>query len=37
LRKLAHQAYGQWLLGLVAAGVFAYGAFCLIQARYREV
>jgi hypothetical protein len=37
LRKLAHQPYGKWLLGVVAAGLFAYGVFCLIQARYREV
>jgi hypothetical protein len=37
LRKLADQPYGRWLLGMVAAGLFAYGIFCLIQARYREV
>jgi hypothetical protein len=37
LRKLAAESYGPWLLGLVAAGLFAYGLFCLIQARYREV
>jgi hypothetical protein len=37
LRKLADQPYGRWLLGIVAAGLFAYGVFCLIQARYREV
>jgi hypothetical protein len=37
LRKLATQAYGDWILGIVAAGLFAYGLFCLIQARYREV
>jgi hypothetical protein len=37
LRKLATQTYGQWLLALVAAGLFAFGVFCLIQARYREV
>lgn len=37
LRKLAHENYGSWLLGIVAAGLFAYGVFCLLQARYREV
>jgi uncharacterized protein DUF1206 len=37
LRKIAAQPYGTWLLALVAAGLFAYGVFCLIQARYREV
>lgn len=37
LRKLAHQTYGTWLLGVVAAGLFAYGLFCLVQARYRDV
>jgi Domain of Unknown Function (DUF1206) len=37
LRKLATAPYGRWLLGIVAAGLFAYGVFCLIQARYREV
>jgi hypothetical protein len=37
LRKLAHEPYGEWLLAIVAAGLFAYGVFCLIQARYREV
>jgi hypothetical protein len=37
LRKLVHEPYGEWLLALVAAGLFAFGVFCLIQARYREV
>jgi Domain of Unknown Function (DUF1206) len=37
LRKLAHEPYGEWLLAVVAAGLFAYGVFCVIQARYREV
>jgi Domain of Unknown Function (DUF1206) len=37
LRKLADEPYGEVLLALVAAGLFAYGVFCLIQARYREV
>jgi Domain of Unknown Function (DUF1206) len=37
LRKLAQEPYGEWLLAIVAAGLFAYGVFCVIQARYREV
>ena len=37
LSKLAHQSYGSVLLGIVAAGLLAYGVFCLFQARYREV
>jgi hypothetical protein len=37
LRKLANAPYGTTLLSIVAAGLFAYGLFCLIQARYREV
>jgi hypothetical protein len=37
LAKLAHQSYGHVLLGLAAAGLLAYGLFCLVQARYREL
>jgi hypothetical protein len=37
LRKLANASYGPWLLGFVAAGLFAFALFCLIQARYREI
>jgi MFS family permease len=37
LRKLANAPYGTVLLSIVAAGLFAYGLFCIIQARYREV
>jgi Domain of Unknown Function (DUF1206) len=37
LRKVAAESYGMWLLSIVAAGLLAYGVFCLIQARYREV
>jgi fumarate reductase subunit D len=37
LRKLANAPYGTALLSIVAAGLFAYGIFCIIQARYREV
>lgn len=37
LQKLARETYGSWLLGLVAAGLVAYGVFSLIEARYRRV
>jgi hypothetical protein len=37
LRKLAEAAYGPWLLGITAAGLVAYGVFCLVDARYRDV
>lgn len=37
LRKLAQQSYGQWLLGLTALGLVAYGIYCLVDARYRDV
>jgi hypothetical protein len=37
LQKVADAPYGSALLSIVAAGLLAYGVFCLIQARYREV
>jgi hypothetical protein len=37
LRKLAQQEHGPYLLGVVAAGLLAYGLFCVVQARYRKV
>jgi hypothetical protein len=37
LQKLAHASYGSWLLGLTAAGLVAYGVFCLVDARLRDV
>jgi hypothetical protein len=37
LRKLARAEYGQVLLASTAAGLMAYGRFCLVQVRYREV
>jgi hypothetical protein len=37
LRSLAQQSYGPWLLGIVAAGLAAYGAFMLVEARYRRL
>ena len=37
LQKLAHASYGPWLLGLTAVGLVAYGIYCLVDARLRDV
>jgi hypothetical protein len=37
LRKLLDGAYGQALLGALAAGVLCYAVFCFAEARYRRV
>lgn len=37
LATLAEQPFGPWLLGAVAVGLVAYGAFMLVQARYRRI
>ena len=37
LQKLVHASYGPWLLGLTAAGLVAYGIYCLVDARLRDV
>ena len=37
LAKLLRQDYGDTLLGLVASGLIAYGLYCFVEARYREV
>jgi Domain of Unknown Function (DUF1206) len=37
LAKLLRQDYGSALLGLVALGLIAYGLYCFVEARYREV
>jgi uncharacterized protein DUF1206 len=37
LQKLAGEAYGPFLLGAAAFGLAAYGLFCIVQARYRDV
>lgn len=37
LAKLAHEPAGPFLLGVVAFGLLAYGLFCFVQARYRDV
>jgi hypothetical protein len=37
LAKLGSEAFGPLLLATVAFGLLAYGLFCFVQARYREV
>jgi hypothetical protein len=37
LQKLAHASYGPYLLGVTAAGLVAYGIYCLVDARLRDV
>ena len=37
LQKLANAPYGPVLLGLVAAGLIGFGAFSLVESRYRRV
>ena len=37
LGKVADAPHGPLLLGVVAAGLLAYAAFCAVQARYRRV
>jgi hypothetical protein len=36
LRTVLDAPYGQWLLTLVAVGIAAFGAFCLVRARFPE-
>jgi hypothetical protein len=37
LQKLVHASYGPFLLGVTAAGLVAYGIYCLVDARLRDV
>lgn len=37
LNALSQQSYGPWLLAVIALGFAAYGAFSIVQARYRKV
>lgn len=37
LQALAAQPFGQLVLGLVAVGLIAYGAYSLVEARYRRM
>jgi hypothetical protein len=36
-RSVASSQYGPWLLALLASGLFCYGLYCLIEARYRDL
>jgi hypothetical protein len=37
LSKLAHHSYGPYLLGVVAAGLVAFGLYSIADARYRRI
>jgi hypothetical protein len=37
LQKLAAAHYGPYVLGFTAAGLVAYGLYCLVDARFRDV
>jgi uncharacterized membrane protein YiaA len=37
LEALARQPHGSWLLGLVALGLLAFGAYSILLARYRRI
>ena len=37
LRELVDGPYGSWLLGIVAAGLIAFGMYSLTDARYRRI
>ena len=37
LAKIAHTSYGPFLLGIVAAGLIAFGVYSLSDARYRRI
>ncbi|TLS37938.1 DUF1206 domain-containing protein [Pseudalkalibacillus caeni] len=37
LSKIAEQPFGQWMLGIVAAGLLFYGIFMVFKAKYRRI
>jgi hypothetical protein len=37
LSKIAQQPFGQWLLGIVAVGLFLYGVFQILQGKNRHM
>jgi Domain of Unknown Function (DUF1206) len=37
LAKVYDRPYGPWLLGVVAAGLLAFGIFSITEARYRRI
>ena len=36
-RSVASSHYGAWLLAVLACGLFCYGLYCLVEARYRDL
>ena len=36
-RSVVSSPYGSWLLALLACGLFCYGLYCLVEARYRDL
>lgn len=34
---LAQRPFGQWMMGVVAAGLIAYGIYTLVESRYRRI
>jgi hypothetical protein len=36
LIELADEAWGQWLLWVIAVGLFVFGVFCIAEAKYRK-
>lgn len=37
LKRLADRSHGPWLLGLVAVGLFLFGIYSFVEARYRRL
>lgn len=37
LKTLASYSWGTWVLALIAAGIAAFGVYCLAQAKYRKI
>jgi hypothetical protein len=37
LYTLASSPYGDWLLGIVALGLFAFGLYSFLEAAYRRI
>jgi len=37
LGAIERQPFGEWLLAIVAVGLIAYGAYEVVQARYRVI
>ena len=37
LQALAHKPFGVWLLSVAAAGLFSFGLYSAVEARYRRL